>query len=419
MPSTPQVVATTVIFDYLVDVLGKPLVNAEVKVTLDHNRATAISPVVSLPGTPITTTTDANGYWQVSLVPNSNINPANTTYTARAGGQSFQFSIPGGVGPYQVSTILVSTPVALMPAGPYTAGGLFFGGTAGAVTQDTPQLFWDDINRRLGIGISTPAATLDVNGPASGYALEVRSANLKVLLLDVETGATTGRLMPPTAVAHINSDAAILTLLRAPFVDGTENNTFVDLKLSFDGTSHGVIHLLGDRSGTDVAPNIFTVELDPRNQSTDAEFQVVRSAFRGGGGAVSMFDIVQGVGITAIENNQIRLAGGNFVLQTTAGDIVTQPSGNFRPFSDGLHDLGQQTFRYATLWTQGVKINGDQGGTVNFATLTSVGGVGNGALGNVQAPARGTGTGPATPGTVSSFIKAYSGTTVVWIPVMV
>lgn len=48
----------------------------------------------------------------------------------------------------------------------------------------------------------------------------------------------------------------------------------------------------------------------------------------------------------------LKWQGGNMVIQTTAGDIVTNPSGALRPFTDGLHDLGQAGFRYAQLWLQ-------------------------------------------------------------------
>ncbi len=45
----------------------------------------------------------------------------------------------------------------------FSAGSLLFSnGTS--ITQDNSNLFWDDTNKRLGIGISSPASTLDVTG---------------------------------------------------------------------------------------------------------------------------------------------------------------------------------------------------------------------------------------------------------------
>lgn len=300
--------------------------------------------------------------------------------------------------------------------------------------------------------------TYFLNNPLSGANLfQIKqTGGLPVLILDVEVGVTTLRVQPPVAKPHVNSDGAILTLLRAPYGGGGENNTFVDLKLSFDLTNHGVIHLLGDRSGTDVAPNIFTVELDPRNQSADTEFEVVRGGFRGSGIA-QMLDIKQGIGITAIEANTIKLGGGNLVLWATAGnivlttaDLVTQPSGVMRPFSDGLHDLGSVGFRYNNLFlksqatigtgllvsggiamdgaalnaarinmptTWGVQVAGGDvmtfitGGLINFA-LAAV------ALGGGAPPTLGTigGAGPGTPGQ-NSWMKIRIGGVDSWIPI--
>lgn len=302
---------------------------------------------------------------------------------------------------------------------------------------------------QLNYRVSYTAGDSPIFNTTSGNTLVLENNGLKIEQISVEASATTDRLMPPTAVAHSNSDAAIITLLRAPYVDGNENNTFVDWKLSFDSTSHGVIHILGDRSGTDIAPNIFVVELDPRAQSTDTEFQVVRGGFRGSQIA-TMLDVVQGVGITAIESNTIKLGGGNFILQTTAGDIVTQPSGGMRPFTDGLHDLGSGSFRYNNLFlksqatigtgllvsggiamdgatlsaarinmpnTWGLQVAGGDvmtfitGGLINFA-LAPI------ALGGGAAPTFGTigGSGPATAAQ-NSWMKIRIGGIDTFIPV--
>jgi len=45
-----------------------------------------------------------------------------------------------------------------------TAGSILFGGTAGLVSQNNTNLFWDDANNRLGIGTMTPGSALDVKG---------------------------------------------------------------------------------------------------------------------------------------------------------------------------------------------------------------------------------------------------------------
>ncbi len=45
-----------------------------------------------------------------------------------------------------------------------TLGSVLFAGTNGIISQDNSNLFWDDTNNRLGIGVATPTNTLDVNG---------------------------------------------------------------------------------------------------------------------------------------------------------------------------------------------------------------------------------------------------------------
>jgi hypothetical protein len=44
-----------------------------------------------------------------------------------------------------------------------TPGSVPFVGTAGLVTQDNPNLFWDDTNNRLGINTNTPGNSLDIH----------------------------------------------------------------------------------------------------------------------------------------------------------------------------------------------------------------------------------------------------------------
>ena len=41
-----------------------------------------------------------------------------------------------------------------------TAGSLLFAGTGGTISQDNSSFFWDNTNKRLGIGTNTPVATL-------------------------------------------------------------------------------------------------------------------------------------------------------------------------------------------------------------------------------------------------------------------
>jgi hypothetical protein len=45
-----------------------------------------------------------------------------------------------------------------------TVGSVLFSGTAGLISQDNANLFWDDTNNRLGISTTAPGAKLDIHG---------------------------------------------------------------------------------------------------------------------------------------------------------------------------------------------------------------------------------------------------------------
>src|ERR1700693_4823013 len=94
MPSTPQSVPVVVLFDYLKDDSNNPLVGAKVTVILaSTSPVTSITPQVVLAMVQQSTTTDGNGYWQFSLVPNTNISPANTTYTVLTPAGSYDVTL--------------------------------------------------------------------------------------------------------------------------------------------------------------------------------------------------------------------------------------------------------------------------------------------------------------------------------------
>lgn len=70
-------------------------------------------------------------------------------------------------------------------AGATVAGGIIgsvmFFSADGVITQDNPNLFWDDTNNRLGIGTTTPSNTLTVDGDteiADGYGLIIGASSL-------------------------------------------------------------------------------------------------------------------------------------------------------------------------------------------------------------------------------------------------
>jgi hypothetical protein len=57
----------------------------------------------------------------------------------------------------------------------FTTGSLVFSGASGVYTQDNANLFWDNTNKRLGVGITTPANILHVGTPSPGNGIVIGS----------------------------------------------------------------------------------------------------------------------------------------------------------------------------------------------------------------------------------------------------
>jgi hypothetical protein len=193
--SSIQSVAVVQVFDYIY-AGNTPLQGVPVSVTLNYSQANYTAPLVAQVPFNAATTTDANGYWTVSVPANNLITPLNTLYTvayaAETGYKPFLINVSSiGVpaGGWQASNIIVSGPANLVPAGqttgPLTASSLIVTGstslqgsaaitglttgqvlfpTAGGVISGSANLFWDNVNTRLGVGTNAPATLLDVNG---------------------------------------------------------------------------------------------------------------------------------------------------------------------------------------------------------------------------------------------------------------
>jgi hypothetical protein len=72
-----------------------------------------------------------------------------------------------------------------------TAGSVLFAGTSGVLAQDNSNLFWDNTNKRLGIGTNAPAFTFHVSGANAGIFLTRTSPDESFILLS-NIGLTSG-----------------------------------------------------------------------------------------------------------------------------------------------------------------------------------------------------------------------------------
>ena len=46
----------------------------------------------------------------------------------------------------------------------FTQGSILFAGAGGVITQDNANAFWDNVNKRMGIGTNSPVESLDISG---------------------------------------------------------------------------------------------------------------------------------------------------------------------------------------------------------------------------------------------------------------
>jgi hypothetical protein len=226
MPSTPQVVATVILFDYLLNDAGAPIPNARITVLLNSSKpTTTISPPTSVALTQLVTTTDANGYWQFSLIPNANLNPANTTWTVQTPDSSYDVTL-GSVGPYQSTALgtIVNAVVPLAAAtssvtGPLTVAGLLTALAGLAVTGN------EAISGNLSVGgtftpsaITVAAGEPGIDTSAAG-ALLLGDNNATSIELGAATTVSVGGLSITGGLVVVTGGAVvtgILTVSGAP-----------------------------------------------------------------------------------------------------------------------------------------------------------------------------------------------------------
>jgi hypothetical protein len=153
--------AVVTVFDDLYDSQGNPLADETIHIRLNTNQATSITPLTILSPTQVTVTTNSAGRWTTTLVPNTNISPANTLYNVSTSLYSYDITV-GATGPYQSTAVgtIVNTPQALTAAtssitGPLTVSGLL---TALAGLTLTGLLTMLDAASRLVPGATTPTA---------------------------------------------------------------------------------------------------------------------------------------------------------------------------------------------------------------------------------------------------------------------
>jgi hypothetical protein len=167
----------------------------------------------------------------------------------------------------------------------FTAGSVVFAGASGVYSQDNANLFWDDTNNRLGVGIATPTYSIQAYGTAPVIA----------------TGGT-------TYLGDASTIGASFILRSENTVSWTGTRDLV----SFDSIGNGADHRTGSLS--------IKVKANPSDSTLSEYYRI---------------DAIRGLQQWFVNNSEkVRLhnSGGVSIGNTTdpgAGSLIVQSEGRF------------------------------------------------------------------------------------------
>jgi hypothetical protein len=135
-----------------------------------------------------------------------------------------------------------------------TAGSVLFAGVSGQLSQDNTNFFWDNTNKRIGLGTNTPASRLNVVGNTSEPNLVLKNAS-----------STPGNSIEIRSAADVilsafnNNGDLLFTPTTNGIKDLTNNNYF----LEFTGVASGINHFGITNAVTGSSPSINSLGTDP------------------------------------------------------------------------------------------------------------------------------------------------------------
>src|SRR5256885_3048177 len=187
------VIPTGTVTGQVVDVTGQPADGVLVVATLRAGQTTpqTIAPAGQVVPSEISTFTDASGFWSLSLVPNSNITPANTTYVISVPGMpDVQISLTDTASHPYLSLAVSPIGATLVTAGQTITGPLTI---SGGITGPNP---WYDVKAygAKGDGVTDDTAAIQL-------ALDTAGASVGgVVWAPPGTYITSARLIVPFSV---------------------------------------------------------------------------------------------------------------------------------------------------------------------------------------------------------------------------
>jgi hypothetical protein len=159
-----------------------------------------------------------------------------------------------------------------------TPGSVAFVGTGGLVTQDNPNLFWDDTNNRLGINTNTPSNNLDVHGTgttalialnntagnqsliafAKNSTAKWRIGNSSTDFFEILNVALTTNAL---TISSANNSAVFISSVQADdfLIQPTGYSLLASLSRNLTGAGYGVLTLRNSANGT-IQPSSLTVD---------------------------------------------------------------------------------------------------------------------------------------------------------------
>lgn len=154
---------------------GSGGVVSEDSVAFSFNSTTDTLSVTNISAT-LTTTTNLVVTTGLTL-PNNSVTNAMVVDSLTISGGTVDNSPIGATTPSTGAfTTLTSTSLTLST---FTQGSVLFAGAGGAVSQDNTNLYWDDVNNRLGVGTSTPAVPLHVYNTTAALTVQYPGASGK------------------------------------------------------------------------------------------------------------------------------------------------------------------------------------------------------------------------------------------------
>jgi hypothetical protein len=316
----------------------------------------------------ITTTQGATATTNVSvlatrmwddLAGNSVVGPAGTTVNDNRGQTMLNLGSAAGVGTSAVNWNDVLGAVGGAPLS-FAQGSIPFAGVSGVLTQDNANLFWDNTNKRLGIGTATPSTVLDIVNNVVGVNSQLRVINTSTSTSPTaaQLGTSNGTHATRLGTMGLNSTAFI-----AATPNLTAGMTFL-LAVSSTGMYIGSPNTISFQTGSTQAERLkilTTGEVQLSSLATGGMVKAAAGGQLGLGVAGTDFLAPPGGGLTA-----------GSVLFGGAGGSVAQDNANF--FWDDVNNrlgIGTTTPIYPMEVDIGAAVAGPTGyraATVSTAT---------------------------------------------------